>query len=555
MNISEHLKKPFWVRKVTGGSKTVRKPKNENTNYYYYPSGSAKPDEIYLTYEDFIAEIEQSAHEQMGDFQSSCPVHELKTDPKDPTKKRWMIDHYDDVEVTTTGVQKRGANNFTSHMAGKGFGVASEQKDNRDIFDALCSWKDIVGINTTAFMEICQSIAYTCDALIYQYTTNNKKDIEYTVFSFLKGDMIFTDIDEDRNPVYYRKYSIKNKVAVDVFSTKRVQTWIAYNDSDENWKQKISKWFNRASGSQKGSISEDGFICISDEETQTPDGVNPCTYFRVPDLRSGSSQLNIESYERATSMVAEEYKENAFSDFFVKAEKIVSLPPRGKFGRRTYGVKGTSDSIKNADAHFIAPPDASNIAQLNLNIKWEDIKNSMQLVFIDPEILKSGADSSTTIKILFTPELQYCQLMWIYLFKPLKHMMNVFKNLVGIVERNPKAYNDLRISIYPDFWIPNNTAEEIDNACKLVYAGILSQENGRNYLDLQYLNDAKIVAREKRDQLYQETYVPLQAKYEAESKFGVADVADDVIVTDTDKQDNPYKPGIDNNMARKDIAD
>jgi hypothetical protein len=531
MNITEDLKKPYWVRRVHDGYRDREPRVSRIANFYTYPTGQAEPGEIYLTEEDFLREIRQSAHKQMSDMQSSSPVWEQKTDPDDPTKKRWMIDHFDDVEVTTAGIQIRGANTFISHMSGKGFAVSNETKSETDAFEKLCSWKDSVGINTTAFTEICTSLAYTCEALIYQYKTNNNQDIEYKVFSYLNGDLIFKSVDENNDPVYKRRYTINGKIAIDVFTCKRVQTWVAYVEDDQKWWDAVKGWFNKASGlSAVGTKSEDGFVCVADAATSTPDHVNPCTYFRLPDLRSGDSQLNIESYEKAESLVAEEYKEDAFPDFLIKAEKIVSLPPKSKYGRRTYGVKGSADNLKASTAEYIKPADASNIAQLNLDTKWNEIKNAMMSVYIEPEILKSGADSSTTIKILFTPELQYCQLMWPYFFKPLKHMMNVFKELVGQVEGEPTKFSKLRVSIAPDFWIPNNTSEEIENTCKLVYAGILSQENARNYIDLQYINDSKIVNQEKELDLFRSTYVPLKAKAQAQKDFGLTDVADDVVV-------------------------
>jgi hypothetical protein len=562
MNLTEKMKKPFWVRKVAGTKPFKPRQINENEQCYVFPCGIQKADEIYLTEEDFLREIEPSAHEQMRDMQSSCPVWKQMDDPNDPTKKKWLIDHYDDVEVTTFGIQKRGANAFVSHMAGKGFGIANETKRNKEIFDLLCSWKDIVGINTTAFMEICKSLAYTCDAAVYQYTVNGNSDIEYKVFSYLYGDILFQHLDENRNPVVYRKYTLNNRTAVDVFSVDRVQTWVANKGDKEEynkWYNGIKGWVARiTNGSMVGQKSEDGYTCIYDAETQTPDNMNPCTYFRVSDLRSGSSQTNIESYERAASFVAEEYKESAFPDLLIKAEKIVSLPPRGKHGR-TFGVKGTAENLKAADVKAIEPADASNIATLNLTTKWNDIRNTMMSVYIDPEILKSGADSSTTIKILFTPELQYCQLMWIQLFKPLKQAMNVFKSLVGKVENRPEEFSKLRISIYPDFWIPNNTSEEVDQATKLVYAGILSQENARSMLDLQYLNDAKIVSDEKERDLYQKTFVPLKAKYDAEQKYGVSDVADDIVVDDDNTKGiedvDTGEARVDNNADRKSITE
>jgi hypothetical protein len=568
MNITEDLKKPYWVRKVHDGYREREPRVSRIANFYEYPTGQAEPGEIYLTEEDFVREIQQSAHKQMSEMQSSCPVWEQQPDPNDPSKKRWIIDHYDDVEVTTAGIQKRGANTFISHMSGKGFAVSNETKNESEAFEKLCSWKDSVGINTTAFTEICTSLAYTCEALIYQYKTNNNQDIEYKVFSYLNGDLIFKSVDKNNDPVYKRRYTVKGKIAIDVFTCSRVQTWVAYVDGDQKWWDAVKGWFNQTSGlSAVGTKSEDGFVCVADAATSTPDHVNPCTYFRLPDLRSGDSQLNIEAYEKAESLVAEEYKEDAFPDFLIKAEKIVSLPPRSKYGRKTYGVKGSAENLKASTAEYIKPADASNIADLNLKTKWNEIKNAMMSVYIEPEILKSGADSSTTIKILFTPELQYCQIMWVYFFKPLKHMMNVFKELVGQVEGEPSKFSKLRISIAPDFWIPNNTSEEIENTCKLVYAGILSQENGRNMIDLQYVNDAKIVNQEKELDLFRNTYIPLKAKAQAQKDFGLTDVAEDVVVgssgnstgsksSESSNSDNPYKPTTrqDNNLNRANIA-
>lgn len=560
MKITDYFKKPFWVRRVPDTYVRPVQPHRTDNCYYFYPSGRSVPGEIYLTEEDFMREIEPSAHPQMAEMQSSCPVWAVKPDPKDPTKKKWAIDHYDDIEVTTFGVQKRGANAFSSHMAGKGFGIANETKNAKDIFDTLCSWRDRVGISTTAFMEVCVSLSYTCEALLYQFTTDNGKDIDYKVFSFLHGDRLFRHTDKKRNPVYVRKYSLEGRVAADIFTADRVQTWVAANDSgDDNsgWWDKVKGWVKRAGGvTAVGSRSEDGFVCIADVATQTPDNVNPCTYFRLPDLRSGSSQLNIESYERAATFVAEEYKEGAFPDMLIKAEQVVSLPPQGKFGRKVYGFKGSAENLKASSVEQIKPADASNIATLNLTTKWNDIKNTMMSVYIEPEILKSGADSSTTIKILFTPELQYCQLMWVYLFKPLKHAMGVFKELVGRVEDKQEQFNDLRISIYPDFWIPNNTSEEIENATKLVYAGVLSQENARSMLDLQYINDSKLVEQEKIRDLYLKAYTPLEAQADAESKFGASGAQEAQQKQQSGDGENPYEPTakVDNNMDRKDIS-
>jgi hypothetical protein len=181
-------------------------------------------------------------------------------------------------------------------------------------------------------------------------------------------------------------------------------------------------------------------------------------------------------------------------------------------------------------------------------------------VIIEPDILKSGADSSTTIKIMYAPEIQYCQVMWAQFFKPVKQMLAVFKELVGKVEGKSSEYAKLRISTYQKIWIPQNDAENADIATKLVYAGVLSQANARSFLDLQYLNDANLVDEEKKKDLYIKNYVPIQAKAEAEAKYGTTTESDTGTESERDNSDNgdngDAKSGanVDNNASNREIA-
>ena len=136
--------------------------------------------------------------------------------------------------------------------------------------------------------------------------------------------------------------------------------------------------------------------------------------------------------------------------------------------------------------------------------------------------------------------------------------MRSFKYLVAKVERNPDIA-ELKISVGQNIWIPANRGEQVDQTTKMLYAGIISQENARHELDLQYPGDVEMVRKEAEEKLYRETYVPLKAKAEAASDFGTADVANDIIVAE---EDNPQQqqqqmqqgPKIDNNAANKDMA-
>jgi hypothetical protein len=146
--------------------------------------------------------------------------------------------------------------------------------------------------------------------------------------------------------------------------------------------------------------------------------------------------------------------------------------------------------------------------------------------------------------------------MWAQFFKPVKQMLAVFKELVGKVEGKSSEYAKLRISTYQKIWIPQNDAENADIATKLVYAGVLSQANARSFLDLQYLNDANLVDEEKKKDLYIKNYVPIQAKAEAEAKYGTTTENDANTESDGNDSGDDAKSGanVDNNASNRDIA-
>lgn len=550
MRINEHLKKNFWVRRLNDGGRV--RMSHFAADDYQFPDGDAKQGEWYLTQEDFMQEIEQSAHSVNSSVQSKRPVYEQYKDPK-TGKTRWRIKRYDDVEVTTLGCQKRFATTWTSHMAADGLGLANETKNFTELYDTLCSWKDTVGIDSAAWLEIVWSCACTGDAAIYLYVSGGQ--IEYKVFSYLYGDSLYHDLDENRNPITYRKYRLKGKTAVDVYASDYVETWVLadpeQSDADQTWWNKVKNWFGRINT----VVSEDGYVRIYRKESQTPSDMNQCIYFRINDIRSGSAQLAIEGLERSCSYVSEEVKSTAFPMLMLKAVDIAKLPPFGAHGK-TIGIKGTADDLGKSDAKYLAPPDASNIATLDITNKWNNIVRSTMSVIIEPDILKSGADSSTTIKIMYAPEIQYCQVMWAQFFKPVKQMLAVFKELVGKVEGKSSEYAKLRISTYQKIWIPQNDAENADIATKLVYAGVLSQANARSFLDLQYLNDANLVDEEKKKDLYIKNYVPIQAKAEAEAKYGTTTENDANTESDGNDSGDDAKSGanVDNNASNRDIA-
>ncbi len=222
---------------------------------------------------------------------------------------------------------------------------------------------------------------------------------------------------------------------------------------------------------------------------------------------------------------------------FIKATKIKNLPGIGGAGN-VIGVEGDVESVKAADAKRIAPSDVSNVATIDIKEKKDSILHSTLSVIVDPEVLRSGADSSSAMRLCFNDEVKWCMTMQPHFYKPLKKLVAMHKALVAKIEGDGE-YMKIRCSVGMNVWIPQNFSENVENVCKLKYASILSAENSRHELDINYPDDMNIIRKEVEDDLYQKTFIPLKAKYEAEKKFGITDVANDVIVSD--KEENSYK--------------
>lgn len=566
MNISEHLQKDYWKRRVNPDAMTVQFP--SMAEHYRQPLPNDFGEAYrYLTQADFLAEIEPTAHSINSRYQSTRPIRELveqKDENGNVTGKEWQVVGYDDLETVRYGLQKRLAINKTSHFSADGFWISNETKD-RERFTQLLSWKDSSGLDI-AWRELVKSCFNTGDGAIYLYQLGDR--IEYKVFSYLYGDTLYPEYDGNRNPILYREYTLNGQRAVDIYSTNSIETWVLYdpeNSLHQKWYSRVSGWFAKGFNWKTAVVSEDGWRRIYKKDTQISNDLNQCVYWRIPDIPSGPAQADIEALERAASYIAEEVKATAFPELFIKAAKITDLPPIGSHGR-TIGVKGDVEQVKASDAKFLTPPDASNIATIDLKNKMESILRTTSSVFVDPEILKSGSDSSTTVQMLFYPEQQWCHNMWPTFAPQLRYLIEVFKALVAKIESDGE-YTKLRTSCGINIWLPKNMTEKVDYVTKLVYAGIISKENARVECDLQYVDDADLVRRESDDDLYNKAFVPLKAQADAEKQFGVSssDIGEDSVSASGEPQanvnaDSPYapdidtgEPGIDKNASRRNI--
>lgn len=561
MEINSHLKKQFIKRRIVGDT-TPKMP--TNAEYYVYPDENNPFDNRfqYLTQEDLKREIEPSAHDINSKYQSTRPIKQWRetfVDVKDENgnivkekQGEWIVTGYDELETTRVGLQKRFATVKTSHMAADGFWIAQEgtnsDENTHKLFDTLNSWKDTTGLDTM-WLEIVSSCNETTDALAYLYSTPDKR-IKYKVYSYNDDYIIFPDTDENRNPVYYVLYNLKGKKAVDIFTVNGVSTWISgiadKQAVDKNWWQKVRNWFK----TDLREVSEDGWVKVNSTKSQVPDGMGQAFYFKIPDIPSGVAQLDIEGAERSASFVSEGVKSATFDTLFVKATNIESLPPVGSHGS-VLAVKGDVESLKASDAKRLAPSDISNVATIDMKNKMNSILHSTMSVIVEPDILRSGADSSSAMRLCFVSEIQYCQVQWKYYYHPLSDLMRCFQYLVAKVEGNPEIA-DLRISVGQNIWIPANRGELVEQTTKMLYAGMISAEASTHEVDLQYPNDMEQIKREQEDKIYRETYIKLKAEAQARKDFGLKDTAEDIVVQD---DDNPVakenEPKVDNNAPNK----
>lgn len=519
MNITEHLQKDYWKRRI-----------NPDMPYQNYPflnvsdyKGTADTNHRLLTQDDFLNEIYSSAHAVNSSYMSRRPIYEPTGEKDKNGKEKWKITRYDDVEVVPLGLQNRFAESKASFFAADGFGVANETEDT-ERFNTMMSHKDSTGLDV-AFLQAIISCFKTGDGGIYLYQTPT--GIEYKVYSYLDGYTIFSEMDENRKPVYYVKYVFKGRTAVDIFSTEAVETWIHISDEEQrSFLDKIKGWI-------KGDTrprSDDGYVRVSRTENQAGNDMTQFVYFHVNDIPSGPAEQSICALERALSYVAEEVKNSAFPILFVKSEKIVNLPP-SRMNGKVLGVKGTSETVRNSDAKFLAGPDASNISEINIKALTDNILRSTLSVFIDPDILKSGADSSTTIKIMYAPEIQWCQNMWVQIFPSVKMLMELFKRLVGKFEGDPIGYGQMRLSVWQKIWLPENEAERVKIELDQYYAGVKSIRAVQTDIGNTYKGDYEQMLKEKEEKL------ALEAKYRA--------------ISNSNAEKNPSEPGITNEAENK----
>lgn len=472
------------------------------------------------------------------------------------TIKEEVIVGYDRIENVRSGLGEMIAKQKTSHLGQNGIQIADEGGKDHEAYDTFRAWKDISGIDS-AWVDLIYYGGTNGDAAIYIYQHGNT--IEYTIFAFALGDVLFPHKDDKGNDMTVRLYQLNGRDAVDIYMTEYIETWVRgdlddiKDEKDQTWWAVVKGWLRNINITK----SKDGWTRISRSRSQLDDYTCQVAYMRFNDIFIGPAMQNLEAYDRALSYTSDKMRSTAFSKLLVKATKIKNLPPLSS-GEEVIGIDGDDvDSLKAADVKHIAPPDISNIATINLKNIRDAILETTMSIDLQPEILKSGADSSQTLKLLLRREIQWCHVMWPQVRPVAKKIIDILKGLVGKIEGNIERYGNLKVSVWNTPWMPQDESAQIANVEKLVYAGILSKENARHELNLQYTDDVHRTEEEQKKDLYNKAYIPLKAKAEAEKEFGLDDIANDIIeVTEEENpRENDNKPKVDNRASRKDIAE
>ena len=517
MNVSDYInlnKKKPWVRLVKDDSPG---------------SGGSKLQVI--TQQQFLDEVCSAAHKINSQMMSRRPIYGPTNEKDKNGKEKWAIVGYDEIETVPVSKQWEIISKKISHFAADGFWTASESEDE-DAFQKIMSWADTAGMKT-AFIEAMWYAMRTGDSAVYWYQTDDSSDpIQYEVYGYEEGSVLFPQTDFNGRKSLARKYKFNTHDAVDIFTPNKRETWMMLDEQAEDYRMFVPE-------GTTPTKSNDGYTLVRSLDGQAGD-LCQCIYFRFSDIPTGPVQPAIEKLEDAKTYVGEHLKGSAMPILFMKAEKTTSLPPNS-LANKAVGVKGTADSIAHADMKFVAPADASNIADLHIEGLESDIRDGAMSVKIPVDAVKQGSDSSSTFKLLYAPEVQWAQIHWPEVFKSVKQMMLVFKALVGKVEGDATRYSKMRISVGQNIWIPQNASEALKMELDQVYARVKSRKSAMEDLENAHTGDYKKIDEEWERELTMKAEAPAKAK----AKYGVDGGEDD------EPKNNPGK--VNNQASGKSI--
>lgn len=488
MKIGELLQKKQWTRKIRSDEYAgIEMDLMHRKRGIPLKNGVI---DITLTQEDFDCETNPFTHNINSALaKSNRKVYKQVKDKNGKSTRKFS--HYAEVFRVALGLQEFIISTKVSHASGAGIWMSNETPEFRPSFEILQSMYDIVGMDY-AWVNIMKSLLNTCDAAIYQYRDGD--EVKWEVFSHLKGDTLYPSVDINGNPVFAREFSYRGKRAVQVFTLDSIETW-TQDDKDE---AREDTWMNRwlkafIKGEMPKKKSEDGWTRLTYTPNQLPNRL-PVTYFRIEELPSACVQSAIASIEDVLSDFGEEAKMYAYQSLFLKG-RVKSTPSPTSRGK-IYIASGDNDDAKTLD-----PSNSSDIVKILLDKLEKEVFRTSKTVYLTPEMIKGSDVATASLRLLFAPQVQWCQLLYADIYKGMREMMNTFKLLTGQAKGKPSDFSKLIISVGMDAWIPENEKELVEVTTAKVYAGLMSKVAGRTEIGNKYSDEEERIKNEAKEKM------------------------------------------------------
>ena len=200
---------------------------------------------FFVCQDDFLNEVCSAAHKINSPMMSRRPIYGPTGEKDKNGKEKWAIVGYDDIETVPVSKQEEIISKKISHFSADGFWTASES-DDEEAFTKLMSWADTVGLKT-AFIDVISSTFRTGDGAVYLYQTDDPDDpIQYEVYGYEEGSVLFPHVDFDGRKTLARKYKFNTHDAVDIFTPEKIETWMLLDEQMEDYRMFVPEGISPA---------------------------------------------------------------------------------------------------------------------------------------------------------------------------------------------------------------------------------------------------------------------------------------------------------------------
>lgn len=332
------------------------------------------------------------------------------------------------------------------------------------LFDDMCSDWISKGMEE-AWYESYKSREITGDTAFVGCMDDNY-NFSYQVLSFNKGDIIYPHYDKNgKLSVLARltkQYDGDGNNIVDIVEVWDDRYYSVYKQNGDDEKTIVDK------------IKEKFGISGYSLTFQAPHGFSriPVEYMRNEDGPGWSAvQNSIECYELTFSQMA--HNNQAFGESILVLRSDSEIPPN-----IIRGMNGTVKEIdlgKEDEAKFLEGQSASESYMKQLEINEEMIYRGASIIK-SPTELKSGDTPATSIKLLFTPNMQKATADLSECRPFLTGMWNIFAEAYGKKNKCLIDAMSLPVISWGKVYIPQSESSIVSDTVALVNSSIISHQ-------------------------------------------------------------------------------